>query len=175
MNMRPILLLMILIASPAGAELTESPSGAFTVTHETVVAGTPDVVWAEFTGDVSGWWDHTQGENPTNLVIDDFAGGHFYEHFDEGGKNGVVHADIIYADAGRKLIMDGPLGFAGHPLQLTITIEFVPEGVDRTRVAVTCRGAGQLEEGWAEVVDRVWHHFLIERFQPWMEALAHGG
>ena len=173
--MRPILLALLLLASPATAELTESPSGAFTVTHETVVPGNPDTAWSEFTGDVSGWWDHHQSENPTKLVIDDFAGGHFYEHFDEGGKNGAIHADIIYADAGRKLIMDGPLGFAGHPLQLAITVEFAPEGADRTRVKVTCRGAGQLEEGWAEAVDRVWHHFLIEQYQPWMEALAHGG
>ena len=71
--------------------------------------------------------------------------------------------------------MVGPLGFAGHPLQLSITIEFSAEGADRTRLNVTCRGAGQLEEGWAEAVDRVWNHFLIEQFQPWMEALAHGG
>ena len=31
-------------------------------------------------------------------MIDDFAGGHFYEHFDDTGKNGAIHADIIYAD-----------------------------------------------------------------------------
>lgn len=173
--MRPILLALLLVASPAAAELTGTNSGSFESVHETVVPGTPETAWAEFTGDVSGWWDHSHQPEPARLVIDGFVGGHFYEHFDDTGKNGAIHADIIYADAGRKLVMDGPLGFNGHPLQLTVTIEFAPEGIDRTRVSVVCRGAGQLEEGWAEAVDRVWNHFLIEQYQPWMEALAHGG
>ena len=38
------------------------------------------------------------------------------------------------------------------------------------RITVTCNGAGQLREGWAEAVDRVWHHFLIERFKPFVES-----
>ena len=173
--MRLIPIALLLIAVPASAEWKEIPTGGFESVHEAVVPGTPETAWAEFTGDVSGWWDHTHSGNPAKLVIDDFAGGHFYEHFDEGGKNGAIHADIVYADAGRKLIMVGPLGLTGHPLDLSITIEFAAETANRTRVTVTCRGAGQLEEGWAETVDGVWHHFLIEQYVPWMEALAHGG
>jgi len=172
---RPILLLLLILAAPAHAEVTDLPTGGFEVVHDTVVPGTPEAAWDEFTGDVSGWWDHHQSEDPAKLVIEPRAGGDFYEWFDEDGESGAIHARVIYADRGRKLIMVGPLGFAGHPLDLAITVEFAPEGADRTRVTVTCRGVGEVQEGWGEAVDQVWNHFLIEQFRPWMEALAHGG
>ena len=35
-----------------------------------MVPGTPESAWDEFTGDVSGWWDHTHSEKPAELVID---------------------------------------------------------------------------------------------------------
>jgi hypothetical protein len=173
--MRWFLLPLLILAAPANADVTDLPTGGFEVVQETVVPGSPDTAWDEFTGDVSGWWDHHQSENPAKLVIEPRAGGDFYEWFDDAGENGAIHARVIYADRGRKLIMDGPLGFSGHPLALAITVEFAPEGADRTRVRVTCRGAGEFQEGWAEAVDQVWYHFLVEQYQPWMEALAHGG
>lgn len=176
--MRPVLTLalMFALAAPAAAEVVRDvPTGGFELRHETVVPATPEAAYDEFTGDVSGWWDHTMSEEPAALVIEPRPGGHFYEHFDEGGQNGAVHATVIYAERGRKLVFDGPLGFSGHPLDLVVTVEFAAETADRTRVTVTCRGAGALEEGWAEAIDGVWHHFLIERYRPWMESIARGG
>ena len=171
---RSFLLLMLPISTAAVAEVTDLPTGGFEISHEIVVPGTPETAWDEFTGDVSGWWDHTHSEAPAELVIEGRPGGQFYERFDERG-NGAIHADIIFADRGKKLVMDGPLGFSGHPLDLVCTIEFTPEGADRVRVKATCRAAGELQEGWADAVDRVWHHFLVEQFKAWMEDLAHGG
>ena len=173
--MRWIFLILLILAAPAGAEVTDLPTGGFEVVQEAVVPGSPDTAWGEFTGDVSGWWDHSQTRSPARLVIEGHVGGQFYEWFDEEGKNGAIHATVIYADQGRKLVFDGPLGFSGHPLALVVTIEFVADGPDRTRVTATCRGAGEVQEGWAEAVDQVWYHFLVEQYQPWMEALAHGG
>jgi hypothetical protein len=175
--MRRILLLLLplLAAVPAPAEIVDLRTGGFEVVQETVVPGTTDAVYDEITGDVSGWWDHTMSDDPARLVIDARPGGHFYEHFDEAGENGAIHATVIYADRGKKLVFRGPLGFSGHPLELVVTWELTADGVDRTRVKVTCRGEGELQEGWAEAVDDVWHHWLIERFRPWMENLAYGG
>ena len=175
--MRPmsIALLLSWVVAPAAAEVRELPTGGFETVHETVVPGTPDAAYDEFTGDVSGWWDHHMSDEPAALVIDARPGGHFYEHFDESGENGAIHATVIYAERGRRLVFDGPLGMSGHPFSIVATCEFTAEGADRTRITVTCRAAGELQEGWAEAVDGVWHHFLIEQFRPWMEALAHGG
>jgi hypothetical protein len=170
-----LLLLPLLAAVPAPAEIVDLRTGGFEVVQETVVPGTTYAVYDEITGDVSGWWDHTMSDDPARLVIDARPGGHFYEHFDESGENGAIHATVIYADRGKKLVFRGPLGFSGHPLELVVTWELTADGVDRTRVKVTCRGEGELQEGWAEAVDDVWHHWLIEQFRPWMENLAYGG
>lgn len=169
------LVLTALGAGSARAELRELPTGAFETVHETVVPGTPDTVYDEFTGDVSGWWDHHMSEKPAALVIEARPGGHFYEWFDEEGHDGVIHATVILAERGRRIVFEGPLGMNGHAFSIVSTCEFSAEGADRTRVKVTARAAGEMQEGWAEAVDRVWHHFLIEQFRPWMEALAHGG
>lgn len=171
----PTALALTLVCVPAAAEVVDLPIGGFQIVHETVVPGAPDAVYDEFTGDVSGWWDHHMSEEPAALVIEARPGGHFYEYFDESGQNGVIHATVIYAERGRKLVFDGPLGMNGHPLSIVTTCEFALEGPGRTRVTVTCRAAGELQEGWPEAVDGVWHHFLIERFRPYMESLAHGG
>ncbi len=52
------------------------------------------------------------------------------------------------------------------------TIAFEAVG-DSTRLALTVRGAGQLEEGWKGAVARVWWHFLVERFKPFVESGRH--
>lgn len=174
--MRTVLLILaITCASVAHADVRTLPTGAFEVVQDTVVPGTPEAVWDEFTGEISGWWDHHMSDDPTRLEVEARPGGHFIEHFDESGQNGAIHATVIYADRGRKLVYQGALGFSGEPLDLVVTWELTPEGADRTRVQVTCRGAGMLEDGWADAVDEVWHHLLIEQFRPWMEGLAHGG
>ena len=76
---------------------------------------------------------------------------------------------MIYAERGKRLTFEGPLGFSGHALDLVVTYEFTPEG-DGTRIKVICNGEGQVEEGWPEAVNGVWAHFLVERFKPYVES-----
>jgi hypothetical protein len=48
----------------APAETVDLTLGAFRITKEIVVAGTPGDVFDAFTGDVTPWWDHTFSERP---------------------------------------------------------------------------------------------------------------
>ncbi|HUP00152.1 MAG TPA: hypothetical protein VM737_01310 [Gemmatimonadota bacterium] len=103
--------------------------------------------------------------------IDSRPGGGFTEIFDESG-DGVEHARVITAHRGALLRFEGPLGFSGRALTIVHTLAFEAAG-DSTRLTLTVRGAGELEDGWSEAVDRVWHHFLIERFKPYVESGRH--
>ena len=93
------------------------------------------------------------------------------EIFDDEG-NGVVHADVIYAERGKILRMSGPLGFSGHPIEIVMNLKF-EEHESGTLLSATIRGFGPLEDGWAQATDQVWHHFLIEQLKPYVEAGKH--
>jgi hypothetical protein len=36
---------------------------------------------------------------------------------------------------------------------------------------LSVHAAGEMEEGIPAIVESVWHHFLFERFKPYMESL----
>jgi hypothetical protein len=80
---------------------------------------------------------------------------------------------VIYAQHGKFLRFDGPLGLSGKALHMVHTYEFTHVGADSTRLKVTVRASGEMEAGWAETVDGVWWHFLVEQFKPYVESGAH--
>ncbi|MFH1681930.1 MAG: SRPBCC domain-containing protein [Candidatus Eisenbacteria bacterium] len=151
------------------AETGPIQAGGFTCTHVVTLPGTPEEVYDAATGDISAWWDHSFSGNPARLYIEPKPGGGFFEIFDESG-DGVRHATVLYAERGKALRFEGPLGLSGHAVLMVTTYTFEPAGEDSTRFLVDVRASGEVKEGWPEVVDRTWHHFLFERFAPYLEA-----
>jgi hypothetical protein len=171
-NLLPVLLAAVaaeaLPAPPAMSEIRQLEIGGFAVEHRIVVPGDPNATFDAITGDISGWWDHSFSKPPRRLYIEPRPGGGFYEVFDDAG-NGVQHATVIYAHRGRMLRFRGPLGFSGSALDLVVTWSFEAKG-DSTQVTSVCNAVGQVEPGWAEATDKVWRHFIVERFKPWVES-----
>lgn len=174
----PALALWALVASAgpgsallpaARAEVDAAAYSAFVVRHAIVLPGAPETIYDALTGDISGWWDHTMSAAPRRLSIDARPGGLFEEIFDDAG-NGARHAVVIYAERGRRLRFDGPLGLSGHAVQFVTTYDLEPVNPDSTRLTVSCHAAGEIAEGLPEIVDGVWRHFIVERFKPYIEA-----
>ncbi len=88
--------------------------GVFSFEKELTLPGSPEVIYHAITGDISGWWDHSFSSSPAKFYIEPRPGGGFYEIIDESG-DGVLHATVIYAQRGKLLRFDGPLGFSGKP------------------------------------------------------------
>ncbi|MEE8467391.1 MAG: SRPBCC domain-containing protein [Planctomycetota bacterium] len=145
--------------------------GAFSVVQEVLIDATPEQVFDAFTGDVSPWWDHTFSEQPVRLFLEPRPGGGFIELFDDEG-NGVLHATVNMVKRPEELQFHGPLGFAatGRNLQMAHRVQFTAEG-DRTRVKVAVHAMGEMDPAWPAAVQRVWHHFLVERLKPHVEGL----
>lgn len=163
--------LATLCAGPreAAAEVRSQDATGFTVIHEIVLPGGPADVFDAFTGDVTGWWDHSFSENPKAMYIEPKPGGGFYEIFDDAG-NGALHARVTYVEKGKLLRFTGPLGLAGHPLEMVHTFKFSDRDDGGTLLRLELQAMGRIQDGWAEAVDGVWHHFLFERFKPYLEA-----
>lgn len=165
--------LWILLASPAPAEgpgFETTRLGGFRLEMEVEVSGDPATAFRAFTAETLEWWDHHHSENPHRMYFELRPGGGFVEEFDAEG-NGALHATVILVERGKRLRFSGPLGFSGYPLDMVHDLEFTPSGKG-TSVVLRLRGAGELEEGWPAAVRSVWHHFLVERFKPYMERRA---
>ena len=160
------------LAEPAAADHRELPTGAFSVELELVLPGAPETIYDAISGDISEWWDHSFTESPKRFYIEAKPGGGFWEIFDDSG-DGVLHATVIYAQRGKILRFEGPLGLSGKAVQMVHTYEFAHAGTDSTRLKLTVHAAGEMEEGLAGTVDQVWWHFLVERFKPHVESGRH--
>ena len=150
----------------------ELKAGAFAIEHTLVLPGSPEVIYDAITGDISGWWDHTFSGKPAKFYIEAKPGGGFWEIFDASG-DGVKHGEVIFAQRGKLLRFEGPLGLSGHAVHMVCTYEFQASGQDSTRLNFTGNVAGEFDPGWPTVVDGVWRHFLIERFKPYVESGQH--
>lgn len=157
-------LAVLLIASPAGAEIANSSASGFLVQAEAEIVAAPDAVWRDLTH-VERWWgpDHTYSGDARNLRLAPRAGGCRCEHW-EGGS--IEHARVVLAmerDGVRTLRLAGGLG----PLQelgasgvLTFTVAPHASG---TKLTMTYRVAGEAGLGLdriAPLVDGV----MMEQF-----------
>jgi hypothetical protein len=129
--------------------------------------GDPDFVYDHLTGDISAWWDHSFSREPYRLFIEARPGGGFYEIFNESG-DGARHATVIYAERGKMLRMEGPLGLSGQALTLVCTYSLASAGRDSTRLTLRVNGAGEFTRETPGIVEQVWEHFLWEQFNPYI-------
>lgn len=161
-----MMLLFLMIAPGARAEVKGAAPGRFRIEQELVLPATPNEVFDAVTGDISAWWDHSFSEHPKKLYIEARPGGGFYEIFDDAG-NGAMHATVIYADRGKMLRYTGPLGLAAFSVDMVTTYTLSPDP-GGTKFHLTVTATGEVDEALAKGVDGVWHHFLDERLKPYI-------
>lgn len=170
-QMKRILILLSVILANASLVFSQEARpryDVFSFEQQLTLSGSPEAIYDAITGDISPWWDHSFSEKPYKLYIEPKPGGGFYEIFDEQG-NGVKHATVIYADRGKLLRFEGPLGLSGMAVTLVCTYRFEAKGADSTNLSLSVHGAGEVPEGIPAIVEQVWHHFLFERFRPYVE------
>jgi uncharacterized protein YndB with AHSA1/START domain len=100
---------VLLIATPASAEVVGASSSGFEV-RETVNLVVPaNVAFAAF-ADMPAWWDpqHTYSGKSGNLSLSLEPGGCLCERFPDGG--GIEHMRVTYVDPGKRVVLTGALG-----------------------------------------------------------------
>ena len=104
---------LLLISSPAVAEVIQSGDSGFAVSHSIRTGAEPYVAYRTMTSHIDQWWngDHSWSGDATNLYMDIELGGCFCERLPNGGR--VEHLRIIYLSPGDEVRFDGALG----PLQ----------------------------------------------------------
>ena len=156
--------------TPASAQV--KPAAVFFFSFEVTLPAPPTEIYDALTGDVSGWWDHHFSEKPYRLYIEAKPGGGFYEIFEKSG-DGARHATVILAERGKRLRFDGPLGLSGQAIQTVTSYDLALKGQGETLLTVSVHGAGEMDDAIPGVVEKVWKHFILERFKPYIESGAY--
>lgn len=153
-----LLLFMMNGIISALATVTDSTSNSFTSRHEASVKVNPGRVYDHFVNNVGQWWDsdHTYSGNARNLRIDPKAGGLFLEKLASGGT--VRHMEVVYADPGKLLRMEGGLGpLQQFPVNGVMTL-MITEKQGETQITLTYTVGGYVTGGLAKLsglVDQV--------------------
>lgn len=164
-------LIALLFASAAGtgrAEVSPFDVQGFRFDLSVTVPGDTVTTFDALTGDISPWWDHTFSGDPAELRIDPFPGGVFHEGF-KTGDDGVRHAVVTWAERGKGIRMEGPLGLAGRSFFMVSTLTLSPAEGDSTTVRADIAMMGEVDDELAGIVESVWTHFLVGRFKPYRE------
>ena len=179
MPRRPTAVLVIAATALPAAALAQEPAtierpevGAFAFEHTLLLPGSPDELYDVITGDISGWWDHSLSGDPARYYVEPWPGGRFMEVFDDGSRDGAIHATVTVARRPDLLRLEGPLGLTGYAVRGVYTYRLEAAG-DSTRLTLTARMAGEMADGWPAAVERAWRHFLFEGLEPYVEAGRH--
>ena len=134
------------------SEVISGRYGVFQFTHQVMLPGNPDQIYDAITGDISGWWDHSFSEKPLKFFIEPKPGGGFYEIIDESG-DGILHAVVIFAQRGKMLRFDGPLGLTGQAVQGVYTYSFEAMPEDSTQLKLDAHLSGEIDAEVAKKLD----------------------
>ena len=150
-------LALLLLASPAAAEVQSASANGFVIEQRIATRLDPASLYGRFT-DIGRWWDneHTYSGNSTNLSLALKAGGCFCERLPNGG--GIEHMRVIYADPGKRLVMSGALGpLLYEAVTGIMDVQVKPNG-QGSELVLTYKAAGFANGGadrLASLVDQV--------------------
>ena len=152
-----VLLLPLVFASPAAAEVVSADAHGFELQHVVNLVIPQPKAFAAF-GQVEQWWskDHTYSGDPARLSLQMRPGGCFCETLDGGG--GIEHLRVTYVQPGERAVLTGSLG----PLLFEATSGVMDVKVERiaggSRVTMNYRAAGFAKgngDSMAPLVDQV--------------------
>jgi uncharacterized protein YndB with AHSA1/START domain len=100
---------LLLIASPAAADVITASSNGFEIRRTVPLVVKPENAFQAFVS-LPSWWsgEHTYSGKSENLRLTPVPGGCFCEQFPDGG--GIEHMRVVYVEPGKRIIMTGALG-----------------------------------------------------------------
>jgi hypothetical protein len=144
--MRAIAAFVLMIGTPASAEVVSASANGFEVRETASLSVPPASAFAAF-GRIGSWWSgqHSFSGNAANLTLALEPGGCLCERLADGG--GVQHMRIAYVEPDKRVLLTGSLG----PLLFQATTgvmdaEFKPAGAG-TQLVLDYRVAGFFNGG----------------------------
>jgi hypothetical protein len=148
---------VLLIATPASAEVVSAGPNGFEVRHSVNLVIPQQKAFEAFS-QIQNWWskDHTYSGDASHLSLQLRPGGCFCERLDNGG--GIEHLRVTYVQPGERAVLTGALGpllYEAATGVMDVKVERIAGG---SRITMDYRAAGFAKGGAAEmapIVDKV--------------------
>src|SRR5262249_18740403 len=137
---------------------------AIDVALDVTIAGTPQQVFAALTDDIGGWWgDPALDSRALSVALDASLGGHFVEHWDDGGQ---VMATVTGLSADDHLTMTGPFHLGVAVGVATFDLQEIADG---TLLHFAFRAFGVIDPAKVEGMGSGWKELVATRLKALVE------
>lgn len=147
-------------ASPSDEIATRTLS----IEQESTIAAPASRVFRALTEEIDAWWSPRLYDAPSTVKLEPHVGGRFYEERD--GQT-ALWAIVRRFEPGKKLMLDGPLGFE-TPVASVSTFE-LEERAGKTTVRVSHRAIGEITEAQVAGYAEGWRLLVQTRLPNWVE------
>jgi DNA-binding transcriptional ArsR family regulator/uncharacterized protein YndB with AHSA1/START domain len=137
---------------------------AIDVALDVTIAGTPQQVFAALTDDIGGWWGYPALDSRAlSVALDASLGGHFVEHWDDGGQ---VIATVTGLSADDHLTMTGPFHLGVAVGVATFDLQEIADG---TLLHFAFRAFGVIDPAKVEGMGSGWKELVATRLKALVE------
>lgn len=140
---------------------------SYVVAQEIVLNATPDKVFTGLTADIGYWWGapHAYSPEPSDIVLEPFAGGRFMEVMPDGGS--ALFCQVTRYQPSTVLELRGHMAMSA-PCNGVIRFELEPEG-EGTRLKLTHAFTGPIGEEMRDGYGMGWNLLLDTKLRAWVE------
>lgn len=173
-----LLRLKAMAEDDARGETTEMPTQAtietgsvrvssLEIEQEVTIQAPPERVFDALTSEVGNWWSHAFDDAPKAILLEPRVGGRFHEVW--GDEEGALYATVTRLRRPSELRLAGPFGMS-RPVQGVIAFALEPlEGGRATRLRLSHRAIGDLDDDTERTYDAGWRELLGTRLRRYVE------
>jgi uncharacterized protein YndB with AHSA1/START domain len=144
------------------------PQRSMTIEQELTIQAPPGTVFTALTRNLSAWWGRPYVHDDRRVIalrLEPTVGGRFWEDWGDG--DGALYASVSAIRAPEELILSGPFGMGGL---CTSVVRFTLSEVrGRTRLALSHRAAGEIDEEREQRYRVGWEDLLGQRLRAFLE------
>lgn len=134
------------------------------IEQEVTLAAPAARVFRALTEEMDAWWSPRLYDAPNKITLEPHVGGRFFE---EHGGETALWAIVRRIEPGKKLMLDGPLGFE-TPVASISTFD-LEEHDGKTTVRVSHRAIGEITEEEIAGYGRGWELLMQTQLPGWVE------
>jgi DNA-binding transcriptional ArsR family regulator/uncharacterized protein YndB with AHSA1/START domain len=142
----------------------EIATRTMSIEQQHTIAAPAARVFRALTEEIDAWWSPRLYDAPSTVKLEPHVGGRFYEEHD--GQT-ALWAILRRFEPGKKLMLDGPLGFE-TPVASISTFE-LEEHAGKTTVRVSHRAIGEITDEQIAGYAEGWKVLMQTRLPDWVE------
>jgi DNA-binding transcriptional ArsR family regulator/uncharacterized protein YndB with AHSA1/START domain len=136
------------------------------IQQDVILQATPDQVFQALTDKINTWWGYRVTAD-SQVYLEPYVGGRFYESFDNGG--GALYALVTYLKPGEEIRLAGSMGLIEEAVYNIIHITLHLRQPNTTCLQLTHHFLGRVNVITVDAFERSWEELLTQHLKSFIE------